>query len=217
MDDAKLREILTALLDEMRQSKIQISDVLKQRSEYAADIVELKASIDTTRRALDPEALGEHVADNISEVMGESVQRFAKGIHLNLDAAKASLSASDKTSNAAQDIKDHADKLNMERNALAAIARHLEERDQRSKWDWVTLGAAMLVAAGLAGGGAFYYAKDSIAKAGFSDAIRLIHNDEDGEWCTRFANAQIIDGQDDSKFCAIHMPELQVPAEPAAE
>jgi len=104
----------------------------------------------------------------------------------------------------------------MERNALAAIARQLEERDQRSKWDWVTLGCAMLVAAALAGAGAVYYAKANIAKAGFSEAIRLIQNDDDGEWCTKYASAQIIDGRDDSKFCAIHMPEYQTPR-PAAE
>jgi hypothetical protein len=165
--------------------------------------------VDTTRRALDPEALGANVADNIDEVMGQSVQAFAKGIKLNLEAAQANQNAASKTTNAAQGIQDHTDKLNMERNALAAIARHLEERDARSKWDWVTLAAGMAVAALLAGGGGVYYAKDSIAKAGFSDAIRLIQNDEDGEWCTKYANAQIIDGRDDSKFCAIHMPEYQ--------
>ncbi len=38
-----------------------------------------------------------------------------------------------KRADAAKNIKDHADKLNMERSALAAIARHLEERDARSK------------------------------------------------------------------------------------
>ena len=62
MDDDKLREILTALLEEMRNSKVQISDVLAQRSEYAADIRDLKAAIDTTRRALDPKQLGKHVS-----------------------------------------------------------------------------------------------------------------------------------------------------------
>ncbi len=74
----------------------------------------------------------------------------------------------------------------------------------------------MLIAAGLAGAGAaFFYAKANIAKAGFSEAIRLIQNDDDGQWCTKYASAQIIDGRDDSKFCAIHMPELQVPEEAA--
>lgn len=213
MDDAKLREVLTALLDEMRQSKIQISDVLAQRSEYAADIVELKASIDTTRRALDPEALGAHVSENIDEVMGESVQRFAKGIHLNLDAAKANLSASDKTSDAAQNIKDTTDKLNMERNALAAIARHLEERDQRSKWDWVTLGCAMIVAAGLAGAGAVYFTKQNLDTANFADAIRLIQNDDDAYWCGS-ARASIVQDNDGTHYCAVAMLDYVVPEEP---
>lgn len=66
----------------------------------------------------------------------------------------------------------------MERNALAAIARHLEERDQRSKWDWVTLGCAMLVAAMLAGGGAAFFTKQQLDTANFADAIGLIQNDD---------------------------------------
>lgn len=210
MDDAKLREVLTALLDEMRQSKIQISDVLAQRSEYAADIVELKASIDTTRRALDPEALGSHVADNIDVVMGQSVQAFAKGIKVNIDAAQANKNAARETNNAAKDIKDHADKLNMERNALAAIARHLEERDARSKWDWVTLGCSMAVAAGLAGGGAFYYAQTTVIANDFSRSVQLITQDYDAGWCD-IANGQNVQGSSGAWFCAVPMPQFQVP------
>ena len=215
MDDAKLHEVLTALLNEMRQSKIQISDVLAQRSEYAADIVELKASIDTTRRALDPEALAANVADNINEVMGQSVQAFAKGIRLNHDAATANLNAANKTSSAAQNIKDHADKLNLERSALSAIARHLEERDVRSKWDWVTLGAAMLVSAGLAAAGAYYYANATIKKDDFQRSIQLINQDIDATWCG-FANGQNVQANNGSWFCAVGMPKYQEPVEDAA-
>lgn len=144
--------------------------------------------------------------------MGQSVQKFAKGIHLNLDAAKASLSASGKTSDAAQNIKDHADKLNMERNALAAIARHLEERDSRSKWDWATLGCAMLVAAVLAGGGAFYYAQTTIRANDFQRSINLIKNDDDAGWCG-IADGQNVQGSDDSWFCAVQMEKFQPPVE----
>ena len=146
--------------------------------------------------------------------MGDSVQRFAKGIHLNLDAAKASLNASDNTSDAAKNIKDTTDKLNMERNALAAIARHLEERDHRSKWDWVTMGCAMLVAAGLAGAGAVYFTKQQLDTANFQDPIRLIQNDDDAYWCGR-ANGQNIQGASGTYFCAVPMGQFQETVEPA--
>jgi len=85
MDDAKLREILTALLEEMRNSKFQISDVLAQRSEYAADIRDLKASIDTTRRALDANVLAEHVAQNNNAFMGEITDKFARALNANAE------------------------------------------------------------------------------------------------------------------------------------
>lgn len=216
MDDDKLREILTALLEEMRNSKVQISDVLAQRSEYAADIRDLKAAIDTTRRSLDPKALGEHVSNNIDDLMGQTVQNFSKGIQLNLDAAQGSINATHDTTKAAQSIKDNADKLRMERDALAAIARHLEERDNRSKWDWVVLGVAMIVAAALAGGGAFYYAKANIEQDSFTQAISRITQDSDAAWCD-IARGQIAPANDGSKHCAIHMPNYVEPEEPAAE
>lgn len=85
MDDDKTREVLTALLDEMRQSKIQLSDVLAQRSEYAADIKDLKAAIDTTRRALDPEQLGQYVADNNNAFMGNITDKFARALNANAE------------------------------------------------------------------------------------------------------------------------------------
>ncbi|WP_274610747.1 hypothetical protein [Rhodovulum imhoffii] len=42
---------------------------MAQRTEFAAHVKDLKASIDTTRRALDPEALAQHVADNNTAFM----------------------------------------------------------------------------------------------------------------------------------------------------
>lgn len=210
----KITDVLAALVDETRQSKVMISDVIAQRSEYAADIKDLKASIDTTRRALDPEALAEHVAGNIDHFMGPVAQNFIRAIEANSDSAKHNLNAAQQTITAAKDIASKADKLDMESRVLASITERLEERDQRSKWDWATLVAGMVVAAGLAGAGAFYYAQANITKAGFSDAIRLIQNDDDGEWCTKFANAQIINSQSGAKFCAIHMPNYIEP-EPA--
>ncbi|MFD1059415.1 hypothetical protein ACFQ1N_13230 [Paracoccus fistulariae] len=77
---------------------------------------------------------------------------------------------------------------------LANITERLEERDQRSKWDWVTLAAAMLVAAGLAGAGAVYFAKDQIRANDFDRSVRLITQDDDAYWCGQ-AKGQIINSQ----------------------
>ena len=201
------------IVNETRQSKVMTSDVIAQRSEYAADINDLKASIDTTRRALDPEVLGANVADNIDEVMGESMQSFVKGIQLNLDAAQANQTAANKTSNATQTLTDKLSNLDMQANRLMSVATRLEERDSRSKWDWVTLGCAMLVAAGLAGAGAVYYTKQNLDTANFADAIQLIQNDNDAYWCGS-ANAHIVQDNDGTHYCAVQMPKYQVP-EPA--
>lgn len=210
----KITDVLAALIDETRQSKVMISDVIAQRTQYAADIKDLKAAIDTTRRALDPEQLGAHVADNIEELMGQSVQAFAKGIQLNHDASRANQNAAQQTITAAKEITSKADKLDMESRVLASITNRLEERDKRSKWDWATLGCAMLVAAGLAGGGAFYFAADQIRTNDFDRSVHLIQNDDDAYWCSQ-ADGQIINSQSGSKFCAIHMPNYQKPEEPA--
>lgn len=210
MEDAKLREILTALLEEMRNSKVQISDVLAQRSEYAADIRDLKASIDTTRRALDPEALGKHVANNIDGMMGQTVQKFAKGIQLNFDASTANQNAARETNQAAKDLTAKLKTLDQESRVLAAIAQNLEERDNRSKWDWVTLAAGMAVAALLAGGGAVYFTKQQLNNANFTDAVRLIQNDDDAYWCNS-AKGQTVKANDGSWFCAVGMTKYQEP------
>jgi hypothetical protein len=212
MDDAKLREILTALLEEMRNSKVQISDVLAQRSEYAADIRDLKASIDTTRRALDPEALGKHVADNIDGMMGQTVQKFAKGIQLNFDASTANQNAARETNQAAQDLTAKLKTLDQESRTLAAIAQNLEDRDQRSKWDWVTLAAGMILAALLAGGGAFYFAKANIKAQDFNRSVQLISQDEDAGWCN-IAQAPIIADRNGLSYCAIAMPSYVAPVQ----
>lgn len=81
---------------------------------------------------------------------------------------------------------------------------------ERSKWDWVTLAAGMVVAAGLAGVGAFFYAKANIEKNDFSRSIQLISQDNDATWCG-FANGQIVNANDSSKHCAIHMTNYVEP------
>ena len=204
----KVTAVLTALVDETRQSKVLISDVIVQRSEYAADINDLKASIDTTRRALDPEVLGAHVSGNIDQFMGETVQKFAKGIQLNHDAGQANQIAAKQTNAAAQDMTDRLGNIDRQANALTNIAGRLEERDERSKYDWVTLGCAMVVSAALAGVGAFYFAKATIEADDFQRSIALISQDNDAGWCD-IANGQIVDGNSGAKFCAIHMPKYE--------
>ena len=136
----------------------------------------------------------------------------AKVSQLNLDAGRATQNAADQTGQAAQNIKDNADKLKLERHALAAIARHLEERDARSKWDWVTLTAGMILAALLAGGGAVFFTKHSLNTANFADAIRLIQNDDDAYWCGS-ARAHIVQDSDGTHYCAIQMPDYVAPRE----
>lgn len=203
MDDAKLREILTALVEEMRNSKVQISDVLAQRSEYAADIRDLKASIDTTRRALDPNVLAEHVAQNNNAFMGEITDKFARALNVNAERDQ-NLRDTSKT------LQALTAKFASETSLLAGLASRLEERDTRSKWDWVTLAAGMAVAAALAGGGAFYFAKANIKAQDFNRSVQLIAQDNDAGWCG-IANAPIIQDRNGLSYCAIAMPEYQAP------
>lgn len=155
---------------------------------------EQKAAIDTTRRALDPKALAEHVADNNDAFMGKSVQAFAKGIQLNHDAANANIGAARDTAATTKDLAAKLAVLDQESRRLASIAERLEERDTRSKWDWVTLATGMAVAAALAGGGAFYFAKANIERDDFSRSIQLISQDDNASWC-RLANGQGVKGE----------------------
>lgn len=137
---------LIELADQTRQTKTVLSDVLAQRSEYAADIRDLKAAIDTTRRALDPKALAEHVADNNNAFMGEITEKFARALNANANAER-----DHELRNTNRAFEALANKLHSETALLAGLASRFEARDERSKWDWVTLAAAMAVAALLAG------------------------------------------------------------------
>lgn len=116
---------------------------------------------------------------------------------------------------AAKNIEDKTKKLDRESRVLASITERLEERDQRSKWDWATLGCAMLVSAELASGGAFYLTKANIEQGSFSQAVSRIPQDTDAGCCD-IADGQIINSQSNAKFCAIHMPNYVGP-KPAAE
>ncbi len=194
---------LIELADQTRQTKTVLSDVMAQRTEFAAHVKDLKASIDTTRRALDPKALAKNVADNNTAFMGDITQRF--GHALDINAARDR-----QLQNTAQDLEAQTKAFSTTNANLRFIADSLEERDKRSKWDWATLAAGMLISAGLAGGGAFYFAKASIEQDSFTQAVARIAQDTDAGWCD-IANGQIVSANDGSKHCAIAMPNYVEP------
>ncbi len=70
------------------------------------------------------------------------------------------------------------------------------------------------MAAILAGGGAFFAAKANIERDDFQRSVQLISQDDDASWCG-FASAPIIQDRNGLSYCAIQMPEYQVPEEPA--
>lgn len=204
---------LIELATQTRETKTLLADVMAQRAEFAAHVKNLKASIDTTRQALDPEVLGQHVAQNNNAFMGDLAQKFAKIVQIGLDAAQSNQNAAQDTKAAASDLSGKLKIIDSQSSYLAAIAERLEDRDARSKWDWATLGCAMLIAALLAGGGAFYYAQATIREQDFNRSVQLISQDDDARWCG-IANGQIIQDRNGTSYCAITMPEYQVP-EPA--
>ncbi|PKQ10536.1 MAG: hypothetical protein CVT70_19135 [Alphaproteobacteria bacterium HGW-Alphaproteobacteria-1] len=68
----------------------------------------------------------------------------------------------------------------------------------------------MILAALLAGGGAFYFAKANIKAQDFNRSVALITQDDDAGWCN-VAQAPIIQDRNGVSYCAIAMPEYQVP------
>lgn len=81
---------------------------------------------------------------------------------------------------------------------------------------WATLGCAMLVAAGLAGGGAVFFTKQNLDTANFQDAIHLIQNDGDNYWCGTAAQSPVITDRDGLSYCAVQMPDYVTPEEDGA-
>lgn len=130
-----------------------------------------------------------------------------------LTALKANAARDRELQNTANDLREQTKALSMAKADLRSIANNLEDRDQRSKWDWVTLAAGMLISAGLAGAAAVYFTKQQLDTANFQDAITFIQNDDDAYWCDR-ADGQTISGQSGAKFCAIHMPNYVGAGEP---
>ena len=66
-----------------------------------------------------------------------------------------------------------------------------------------------------AGAGALFFAKANIEQDSFTQAVTRIAQDTDAGWCD-IANGQIVNANDGSKHCAIHMPNHQEP-EPEAK
>ena len=65
---------------------------------------------------------------------------------------------------------------------------------------------AMVLTGLLAGGGAYYLAKDRMQKANFGSSINLIRNDDNGGWC-ELGGGQTFQNNDNQTFCAIGMPK----------
>ncbi|WP_413208469.1 hypothetical protein [Rhodospirillum sp. A1_3_36] len=70
-------------------------------------------------------------------------------------------------------------KLPSETTFLNGLASRPEGRDARSKWDWVALAVGMVIAAVLAGRGAFFAAKANIKRNDFQRSIQLITQYDD--------------------------------------
>ncbi|TRD14444.1 hypothetical protein FEV53_18935 [Palleronia caenipelagi] len=101
-----------------------MQDIHAQRVEYAKDIRDLKASVDTTRRALDPEELAKHVADNNTAFIGEHLGHLAT-------IAKLGHNTANETKAALANLKDTTQNIATTQQQLAAVANRLEARDAR--------------------------------------------------------------------------------------
>ena len=132
--------------------KTNATNIAAHKTRHTADIRDLASGLETTRRALDPKVLAEHVSNHIDAFLGEQVELLAKAVTINHKAAKQTIELAAKLSTATA----QAETAN---NGLRKIAARIEEHAERSKWDWAVLAAGMVVAALLAGGGAYFCAK----------------------------------------------------------
>ena len=196
MDDDRLREVLTVLVEEIGALKVAVEDTSALHAQHSADIRNLASGVAATRRALDPEQLGKHVAAHIDGFLGEQVGLLAKAVKINHDAARQSTDLAAK-------LRDATAEAETANRGLRDIANRIEAHAGRSKWDWATLAAGMVIAALLAAAGAVYF------NANFADAVRLIHNDDDAYWCNS-AKGQTVKANDGSWFCAVGMPKYQI-------
>jgi hypothetical protein len=172
------------------------------QTQHSADIRNLAAGIATTRRALDPEALGKHVSNHIDDFLGEQVENLARAVTINHDAARQSADLAAK-------LKDATAEAETANRGLRQVASRIEAHAGRSKWDFAVLAAGMAVAALLAGTGAVYFTKQNLDTANFNDAIGLIRNDSRAFWCDRAGVATPIQDATGGYFCPIRMPRYQ--------
>jgi len=70
----------------------------------------------------------------------------------------------------------------------------------------------MAIAALLVDAGAIYFTKQQLDTANFQDAIKLIRNDNRAFWCGR-AGASIVQDAVGKPFCAVQIPQYQIPEE----
>jgi hypothetical protein len=69
----------------------------------------------------------------------------------------------------------------------------------------------MLVTAALAGAGAINFAQQDLNTANVADAIRLIQNEDDANWCQQQARAATFESEAGDRYCAIGMPKYREP------
>lgn len=201
MDDNRLHEVLATLVKEISALKVATQDNAAIQTQHSADIRNLASGVATTRHALDPEVLGKHVSNHIDDFLGEQVGLLAKAIAINHNAAKQTIDLAERLSHANVDTET----ANRE---LRQITSRIEARAGRSKWDFAVLAAGMVIAAALAGGGAYFYTKANIEDDNFARAVQRITHYKDATWC-KIAQGQVVSANDESKHCAIHMPEYQ--------
>lgn len=202
MDDNRLRDVLAVLVEEIGALKVVAQDSAAIQTQHSADIRNLAAGIATTRRALDPEALGKHVAKNNNAFLGEQVELLARAVRINHDAARQATELAAK-------LKDTTAEAETANRGLRQIASRIEANAGRSKWDFAVLAAGMAIAALLAGAGAVYFTKQNLDTANFQDAIGLIRNDARAFWCERAGVATPIQDATGEYFCPIRMPRYQ--------
>ncbi|RRH71065.1 hypothetical protein [Falsigemmobacter faecalis] len=202
MDDNRLRDVLAVLVEEIGALKVAAQDSAAIQTQHSADIRNLAAGITATRRALDPEALGKHVAKNIDDFLGDQVELLARAVRINHDAAR-------QAADLAAKLKDVTAEAETANRGLRSIATRIEAHAGRSKWDFAVLAAGMAVAALLAGAGAVYWTKQSLGKIGFQDAVQLIKNDRTSYWCGRAGSAKPIQDATGKYFCPVRMEGFQ--------
>ncbi|MEM9638010.1 MAG: hypothetical protein AAGA94_10225, partial [Pseudomonadota bacterium] len=145
------------------------------------------------------------------DIMGRSMQIFAKGIQLNHDVSRANQNAAAQTAQAVQKRSDKLSHADMQASRLTGITERLEERDHAQKLE----ARVARIGVELAAAPAVYFTKQNLDTANVADAVQLIQLDDDAYWCGS-ARASIVQDRNGTQYCAISMPEYQPPEEQTA-